>query len=85
MKIGEVVHYVSRGSADGVYAPECRAATITRAGAMDGLLDLFVVTPNGQFHDLNIDHTVPGTEEYPGGSWHTLEECKEEADVDPQE
>lgn len=27
--VGRIVHYVSRGSADGVYRKECRAATIT--------------------------------------------------------
>lgn len=30
--VGRVVHYLSRGSADGVYAPACRAATIVEVG-----------------------------------------------------
>lgn len=30
--VGRDVHYVSRGSADGVYAPVCRAAKITELG-----------------------------------------------------
>jgi hypothetical protein len=31
--VGDRVHYVSRGSADGVYPPACRAATVTEVGA----------------------------------------------------
>lgn len=31
--VGRVVHYVARGSADGVFPPACRAATITDAGS----------------------------------------------------
>ena len=31
--VGRDVHYVSRGSADGVYGRECRAAKVTEVGA----------------------------------------------------
>lgn len=31
--VGRIVHYVSRGSADGAYTPECRAAVIAEVGA----------------------------------------------------
>lgn len=30
--ISRAVHYVSRGSADGVFPPACRAATVTEVG-----------------------------------------------------
>ena len=73
-QVGEIVHYVSRGSADGVFDSECRVGIVTREGAGDGLLDLFVITPNGTFHDLNLKHDPTPL----GGTWHTLEECEVE-------
>lgn len=52
--IGDVVHYVSRGSADGRFPPACRAATITEC-AVDGLVGLAVHNPSGTFfHSLEM-------------------------------
>ncbi len=31
--VGRIVHYVARGSADGVYPKMCRAATVAQVGA----------------------------------------------------
>lgn len=46
--IGRDVHYVSRGSADGVFPPTCRAAKITEVGE-DGLVGLAVLNPDGLY------------------------------------
>lgn len=35
--VGRVVHYTSRGSADGVFAPLCRAAIVTDVGVWMGI------------------------------------------------
>lgn len=53
--IGRVVHYVSRGSADGRFAPACRAATITEVDEHDrNRVGLHVVNPTGLFfHSLS--------------------------------
>lgn len=66
------VHYVSRGSADGMYPPECRAAVITQVctpayhGTSKPLepeqantVGLFVMNPEGTYH-LTLEGTVAG-------------------------
>lgn len=61
-----MVHYVSRGSADMVYLPECRAATITEVHD-DETVSLCVMNPNG----LYFTSQVPYDGEYHhGGTWH---------------
>lgn len=71
--VGRAVHYVSRGSADGVYAAEVRHAVITGIPALgpdgqpaaDGTVHLQVVNPNGTFHDFDVPHA----ESYTPGAW----------------
>lgn len=67
--IGDTVHYMARGSADGKFAPEPRAALVTdnRDFVYDGTLSLYVVSPNGTFHDSKISYSAdgePGTWDY---------------------
>ncbi len=56
--IGRDVHYVSRGSADGVFPATCRAAKITEVGE-GGRVGLAVLNPDGlYFHPLTKDGGV---------------------------
>lgn len=75
--VGRVVHYLSRGSADGVFAPACRAATVTEVGE-GGRVGLCVQNPDGLFF---LPLTRGGAEYGPmpgldggsppaGGTWH---------------
>jgi hypothetical protein len=57
--VGRIVHYTSLGSApqDGVqkYAPECRAAIITRVDDLpQGLVSLAVLNPEGFFFTQGV-------------------------------
>lgn len=71
--VGRIVHYVSRGSADGQYASECRAAIVT---ALDPapednphqvFVSLAVLNPTGLFfHQLCLQ----SEDEKTGGTWH---------------
>lgn len=78
--VGDTVHYVARGSADGVFKPECRAAIITSAptagrGRPAKKLDLFVMTPTGTHHNA-----CPQDEDTKaGGTWHWIERIEEDA------
>lgn len=78
--IGRIVHYQARGSLDGKYLPEPRAAIVTAVPELlseqpntgpEGYVqaaDLFVVTPNGSFHDQEIPYDEnggPGTWRWP--------------------
>lgn len=68
--IGNQVHYRSWGSAplpDGtqVHPPKCRAAIVTDVLGAD-MCSLFVITPNGTFHD-DCTHDEDG---HRGGTWH---------------
>lgn len=75
--VGRVVHYVSRGSADGRYAPECRAAIVTEVdtyqdghgdnGEHIGHVGLAVLNPEGFFFNRSV--TNDETEKR-GGTWH---------------
>lgn len=74
--VGRIVHYVSRGSADGKYKPECRAAVIT---ALDPAPDdvpkpgqvfvsLAVLNPEGMFfNQFVLQDEDP---DKAGGTWH---------------
>lgn len=74
-RIGKQVHYRSRGSADGVYPPECRAAMITKITPQIAGLEhqgyfvgLAILNPTGLFFDQDIaydEDMVPGTWHYP--------------------
>jgi hypothetical protein len=65
--VGRIVHYRSRGSADGVYPALCRAAVVTEeATPLLGKLSLAVLNPTGMFFDTDVvrsDQMAPG-------SWH---------------
>jgi hypothetical protein len=74
------VHYVSRGSADGVYPPTCRAATVTEVDEHDpARVGLAVLNPTGLFFhpladDGGCEHYEPpqGVRGYRPGTWHHL-------------
>lgn len=63
--VGRMVHYVSRGSADGAFPAVCRAAIVTEAHS-DELVSLAVMNPTGLF----FDGTIPYSEAPIGGTWH---------------
>ena len=69
-RIGKPVHYRSRGSADGVFPPECRAALITRVvgpGIGGGYeVDLATLNPSGLYFDQGIEYD----EDMTPGTWH---------------
>ena len=56
--VGAVVHYVSRGSADGKFPATCRAATVTEIAEPEQprLVSLAVVNPTGLFFDQEIPY-----------------------------
>lgn len=79
--VGRVVHYMARGSADGVFPPVCRAATITEVNAGDlTVVGLAVANPTGLFfhplsdggcHQDEPDDHDPGADDpVRGGTWH---------------
>lgn len=71
--IGESVHYVSRGSADGVFVPQHRAAVITElAGDGDvSHVSLCILNPTGLFFDAIVPHDE---EQKAPGTWHWIED-----------
>ena len=54
--VGRVVHYVSRGSADGVFPAVCRAAVVTEVDGLDAVVNvgLAVLNPTGLFFDREV-------------------------------
>lgn len=75
--VGRDVHYVSRGSADGVYPAVCRAAKITEVGE-DKRVGIVVFNPDGlYFNSLAKDGGVvyDDREDPPGlpQGWVTLD------------
>lgn len=72
--IGRVVHYVSRGSADGRFPPACRAATVTE---VDGTtVGLCVQNPTGLFFHPLSDGGVSYAANSQAGTWHWPEHVK---------
>lgn len=81
MNIGSIVHYTSRGSMDGIYAKECRAAIVTEIGDNE-TVGLQVFNPEGIFVHSLANRGCPydegsGTDprscdgrDHAGGSWH---------------
>lgn len=80
--VGRIVHYVARGSRDGIFAPVCRAAIVAEV-TDDETVTLAVMNPNGVHfnpcaHDPGTPppHGAPGATcnggdlLYPGGTWH---------------
>lgn len=71
--VGRIVHYVSRGSSDGVHPPACRAALINEvtdpAGdAGGGIVNLTVFIPNGSYNHFDVSHV--NAEHAALGTWH---------------
>lgn len=70
--VGRIVHYVSRGSADGVFPPKCRTATVSEVNE-EGRVGLVVLNPDGLFfHSLgHAAGPCPYSEDTKvGGTWH---------------
>lgn len=77
--VGRVVHYLSRGSADGVFPPACRAAVITEVCEEPARFGeqleqvphepvcLAVLNPNGLFFDQYSEHDEDAARP---GTWH---------------
>lgn len=68
--IGQMVHYVSYGSADGRYESKCRPAFVTEVHPdyVDGpMIGLMTVNPSGIFFDQVVRHSES---EHTGGTWH---------------
>lgn len=68
LAVGRVVHYVTRGSADGEYPPMHVAAIVTWVHDTDqnGYVDLFTMYRTGTRFELNVLHDEAGTP----GTWH---------------
>ena len=66
--VGRVVHYLSRGSADGRFPPEARAAIVTEvSGSSEYLVGLAVFNPTGIFlHSLDSGGAIYGDQP---GEW----------------
>lgn len=73
--VGRVVHYVARGSADGVFPKTCRAADVTEVAEgenPDQVVGLVVKNPTGLFfHPVAAGGVeYDGSENPAGGTWH---------------
>jgi hypothetical protein len=76
--VGRIVHYVSRGSADGRFPSVCRAAVVTEVGTEGtsyGVTSLCVLNPTGIFFDESVPQDesnvmVDGVRHWQGGTWH---------------
>ena len=73
--VGRVVHYVSRGSADGAFLATCRAAIVTDvAEDADHFLSLAVLHPDGLLFARGIRYDDQGPIDEDGtprgGTWH---------------
>ena len=72
--VGRIVHYVSRGSADGAYESECRAAIITAVRGDSDVVDLAVLNPTGLFFDCGTSYHDgkghPGSPDCPDNAIH---------------
>lgn len=84
--VGSIVHYVARGSADGVFPPTCRAAIVAEIpeGALppaeryshelssdDVVADLVVLNPSGLF----FNRCVADEHERRPGTFHSVQGC----------
>jgi hypothetical protein len=89
--IGRDVHYMSRGSADGVFPAVCRAAKITEVGD-GGRVGLAVINPDGLFfHPLTKDGgiahvgAIAGGDGNAPGTWHWPEISPEDTGPDAEQ
>jgi hypothetical protein len=68
--VGRIVHYVARGSADGVYPAVCRVAIVTEVDSEDEV-GLCVFNPTGLHFRSIAEGVNPHDEETKvGGTWH---------------
>lgn len=72
-RIGQPVHYMARGSADGVFGPVCRAAIVTEVHILEPVpehgvpyVSLAVLNPTGLFFDQQLLYDPDKV----GGTWH---------------
>lgn len=69
--VGRVVHYVSRGSADGRFPKLCRAAIVTEVDADESTIGLVALNPTGFFfHALSDGGCAHEPDAETGGTWH---------------
>lgn len=76
--IGRIVHYVARGSADGVFPVTCRAAIVTEVSVSetpDGApIGIAVLHPDGLLFARDIPEGAPMDTDLSvpivGGTWH---------------
>lgn len=69
-RIGQPVHYLSHGSADGTYPATCRAATVTEVDG-EQWVGLAVLNPTGLFFRSLAEGGVSQDEHQTrGGTWH---------------
>lgn len=81
--VGRIVHYVARGSADGVFKSACRVAIITEIGALtpaaakiggEASVGLCVMNPTGLFfRAISDDENGSSAHDEDGklgGTWH---------------
>lgn len=75
--VGRIVHYVARGSTDGVFPVTCRAAIVTEVEAFSpghNGIGLAVLHPDGALfaRDIPYDDQGPVDEDGTprGGTWH---------------
>lgn len=78
-RVGDTVHYVSRGSADLQYPSTCRAAIVTDAKVSplnSGIVSATVLSPQGMHMEPMLVWASPGDENgLNPGTWHFREEC----------
>ena len=68
--VGRIVHYRSRGSADGCIPPEARAAVVSEvSGESSHLVGLVVLNPSGLFFHSLADGGVPFSADGVPGTW----------------
>jgi hypothetical protein len=87
--IGDMVHYVSYGSAGGEYGSVCRAAVVTQVPDRVPIgedqvttavsehplrVGLCVLNPTGQFFNTDVEQNE---DEHIGGTWHH-QACQDE-------
>lgn len=72
--VGRVVHYVSHGTPDGRYTPQCRAAVVTATDLPGAppepgqvFVSLAVLNPEGMYFNQYVLQDEAG---HIGGTWH---------------
>lgn len=72
--INSLVHYVARGSKDGIFPATCRAAVVTEVG--DTQVGIMVMNPTGLFFHSLADGGVDYDPNMAGGTWHWAEQVE---------